>query len=67
MTKKNQKHEHKQENQQPTQQPATPTKPVELTDEQLEQVVGAGIIIYGNPSPDQVSLNYKNFTPTAVE
>ena len=39
MAKKNQKHQ-KQPEQQPTPQPLTSTKPLELSDEELEQVVG---------------------------
>jgi mersacidin/lichenicidin family type 2 lantibiotic len=39
MTKKNRKHE-KQSEQQPTPQPIAPAKTLELSDEELEQVVG---------------------------
>ena len=39
MTKKNQKHKHQPE-QQPTPQPTAPATPLELSDEELEQVVG---------------------------
>ena len=39
MTKKNQKHQHQPE-QQPTPQPTAPATPLELSDEELGQVVG---------------------------
>ena len=39
MSSQNQKHE-KQPEQRPSEQPTAPAKPVELTDEQLEQVTG---------------------------
>jgi mersacidin/lichenicidin family type 2 lantibiotic len=46
MTNENQKSEKKQEEKQPT----TPATQVELTDEQLEQVVGGGVIIDYGPT-----------------
>jgi hypothetical protein len=44
MAKKNERVQNQQK-QQPTPQPTTPAKPVELTDEALEQVVGGVIAI----------------------
>jgi len=60
MANKNQKHENKQENVQPTPQPTTPEKPVELTDEELSQVVGGHH--GGEGSRTSIQPN-----PTAVE
>jgi len=45
MAKKNQKGQ-KQPEQKTTPQPTAPAKPLELHEEDLEQVVGGGIIIY---------------------
>ena len=56
MTNENQKHEQQPEQKQPT----TPAQPVELTDEELQQVTGGfdpQPIPPGKPQPD----------PTAVE
>jgi len=54
MATKNQKHENQHENEQPI---TTPAAQVELTDEELEQVTGGGIIIYGGPKPDGIIMD----------
>ena len=48
MSNENQKHENKQENEQPA---TTPAAQMELSDEQLGQVVGGVIILVEHPSP----------------
>ena len=53
MANKNQKNE-KQPEQQPSEQPTTPVAQVDLTDEQLGQVVG-GVIAIIQPSHDCAS------------
>ena len=49
MPNKNQKHQ-KQPEQQPTPQPTAPATPLELTDEELGQVVGGALNAY-DPKP----------------
>jgi len=63
MANKNQKHE-KQPEQQPSEQLTTPVAQVELTDEQLEQVVG-GCRKAGGDRPSESLTIQPN--PTAVE
>ena len=62
MSKKNQKHEH-QSGQQPTPQPTAPATPLELSDEELEHVVGG--TSSGGDRPTE-SLTFQP-DPTAVE
>ena len=53
------------QDQQPTEQPITPVKPVELSEEQLGQIVGGSFQWgTGKPTPDPIFLNPD---PTAVE
>jgi hypothetical protein len=64
MNNKNQKSQKKQE-QKPGAQSTTPVKPVELSDEELGQVVGG--IAWGGPTkptPNPIDINPD---PTAVE
>ena len=67
MAKKNQKHQQQPE-QHPTQQPIAPATPLELSDEELEQVVGGTSSWNGGGGAGKISPNpIYNPDPTAVE